>query len=62
MKMECKAFGQHLHAYVDGAVPTALRAAMQAHAASCPACRGEVEALAQLGTVLRAAAPLPPVP
>jgi len=62
MKMDCKDFAEHLHAYVDGIVPPVIGAAMQAHAAACPACCGEVEALAQLGIVLRAAAPLPPVP
>ena len=62
MKMDCKHFAKHLHAYVDGIVPPVVGAAMQAHAASCPACRREVESLAQLGAVLRVAAPIPPVP
>jgi anti-sigma factor RsiW len=62
MKMDCETFAKHLHAYVDNAVAPAIRAVMLAHSASCPACRREVESLAQLGAVLRAAAPIPPVP
>jgi len=62
MTMDCKRFEKHLNAYVDGAVPPALQAAMQTHTASCPACRRKIEALTQIGDVLRAAVPLPPVP
>lgn len=62
MKMDCTRFKKRLHGYVDGAVPPALQAAMQTHAASCPTCRREVESLTQIGAVLRAAAPLSPVP
>jgi len=59
--MDCTRFAKHIHAYVDNAAPPEIRAAMQAHAASCPACRGELEALAQLESILRSA-PDAPVP
>jgi len=62
MKMDCKRFVKHLHAYVDGAVTPALHAAMETHVASCLACRREMESLTQLGAVLRAAPPPPPIP
>ena len=62
MTMDCKRFEKHLNAYVDGAVPPALHATMQTHAASCPTCRREMELLTQLGAVLRAATPPPPIP
>ena len=62
MRMDCQHFAKHLHAYVDGAVQPEMGAAMQAHAASCPSCRRQVEALTQLGAVLRTAAPNSPVP
>jgi anti-sigma factor RsiW len=62
MRMDCKHFAKHLHACVDNAVAPAIRAAMQAHAVSCPACRREFESLAQLEAVLRSAPQPPPVP
>jgi anti-sigma factor RsiW len=62
MKLNCRRFATHLHAYVDRATPSALHAAMSAHAASCPACSRKVESVIQIGAVLRAAAPLLPVP
>jgi len=62
MKMDCKHFDRNLNAYVDGAVPTTLHVAMQTHAASCPACRLEMETLMQMGNVLHVAIPVPPVP
>jgi anti-sigma factor RsiW len=62
MNRDCKRFAKRLDAYADGAVTTQLHAAMEAHVASCPACRRELESLAQIGGVLRAAPPPPPVP
>ena len=61
MRMDCTRFAEHINAYVDHAVPPEIRAAMQAHATSCPACRGEIEALVQLESVLHSA-PEAPVP
>jgi len=62
MKMDCKRFERNINAYVDGALSSTLHVAMQTHAASCPACRREMESLMQMGNVLHDAVPVPPVP
>ncbi len=53
MKTECRRFKRPLGRYVDGAVSSAMRADIEAHLAGCAACRQEVDALAELGGVLR---------
>jgi anti-sigma factor RsiW len=62
MTMDCKLFKKRLHRYVDRALPPLVHAVMEAHAASCPACRREVESLTDLATVLHAADSTLPVP
>jgi anti-sigma factor RsiW len=61
-EMTCREMVEHLSAYLDGELDTALRAMIDAHEGECPPCRAFVRTLAATVAAVRALPrePLPP--
>src|SRR4051794_7753116 len=51
--MNCRQFDSRLDCYLDGEIDAPRRAQMDGHAAGCPACRAQMEALRQAEHALR---------
>jgi anti-sigma factor RsiW len=59
--MNCKQVLARLHAYVDGEIPAGLMRGIEEHLDVCPSCRGQVERIRQVGTILDSLS-IPPLP
>lgn len=53
--MTCRLFEQELSSYLDGELPAARAARLEAHLQVCPYCRAELEAMSGIGSYIRAA-------
>ncbi len=53
--MTCKLYEEQLSSYLDGELPAARAARLEAHLKTCPHCREELEALGGIAGRLRAA-------
>ena len=60
MNRTCKKIVSHLHAYVDGEIPRELMRGIEDHLRKCPACRGQLERIYQVGGMLDSFAVAPP--
>jgi anti-sigma factor RsiW len=61
MSMNCKKVLPRLHAYLDGEIPANLMREIEEHLNVCPACRGQVERISQVGDMLDSLT-VPPLP
>lgn len=59
--MNCKKVLSCLQAYVDGEVPAGLMREMDEHLDACPSCRGRVERIRTVGSILDSLS-VPPLP
>lgn len=53
--MTCRLYQEELSSYIDGELPAARAARLEAHLKECPHCRAELAALDGIGSHLRAA-------
>ncbi len=54
--MTCRLYEEQLSSYLDGELPAARAARLEAHLKTCPHCQAELDALGGIATRLRAAA------
>jgi predicted anti-sigma-YlaC factor YlaD len=60
--LECREFVELVTAYLEGTMPAAERARVEAHLAECDGCRGYLEDMRRLVGSLQAVADPPPDP